>query len=1256
MAGRKEYEALFRLQAELGSSYNSSFSRARSPVAQLQTEINKLNRTQADISSYQKQQRAVDNTRKRLEMLKQQYDNIQREMQETGDSSASMQNKLLSKQNQIDRTSSSLAQHTDKLNNMEGALKKAGVNTRDLASESKRLDAEIDNLRDSQTEAAKASDEMNYSLSQAVVTINEMIAVLGGTVVIKKLFDALTDVTQSAIAFESAMAGVDKTSDLTSKELAAMADQFQHMSTVIPVSANELAAIAETAGQLGIAKGNIADFTEVMAKLSTATTMTAQEGATMLAQFANITQMDPANYERLASATVELGNNFATTEQKIIDMSQGMAASASLAGMSEADILGLSAAISSLGIESQAGSTSASKLITELDKAVKTGKGLQDFGRIAGMTGNDFAKAWGENAAGALALFITGLNDTERHGKSATVILEEMGITEVRLQRMMLSLAGSGDLMNRAIETSNQAWVENVALQAEADKRYGTTESKVQMAKNAFENFKVTIGEHVTPVVGFMAEKITDVVTGVTNWIDKHPELTKAVLAMGGVLLAGMAAITAYTAVVKLGTAAMAAFKLAIPGIGWVLGAIGGLALLSGAFVLLKSHVDNNKESFDKLNEKFDELMGTISEQNTTLDLIEEYRQLRKEIEGGALSAEDLAAKQERLAEVKALLVERSDGLITATDAETAAFDRQVEALETIVEMERNQARANAYENLTKQSHAYTEAIKQEQKSTADLVAAKAKQEEVETLIGSGYEGAKARILEIKAEVENLYANAGKGDARAAEVRLRQLTNEANQIMSIVLGTPQDYAGFMDTNFLYDADNLDNLGSHFRESWKEANDGVVQYQGEVTEAQRIQNEFLQNLVDGVLIGGISLEEYETMLRETFGSYENGGQIVSDIMDEIRYRTDLSAEATGAMSDNMGDAALQALAIQEAVDQAKAEIDKLAEAYNKAYDSAYASISGQLKLFQDLQKVDEKDVKTTDQMLASLNEQAAYLDSYTANLQKAKEMGVAQELISQLSDGSVESATHLQTIVNSSSEKVAEINAAFEKVSEGKDAFASTVAEMETDFTAKMTAIQQDLATKVGEMNLQGEAAEAGRQTIQGLISGAESMKSQVAAAYARVAQAAIDAINAKMKIKSPSKVMEEISTFNMMGLVVGAEKNQELYADTMKGVAQAGIDAYKGVDLVSMLGPMAVEHDGRIFLRTEQPTRAISSDSVSHGGGLRIELSPVYNINGNVNPDAVRDTLAQQNDGLRELILDVVEEANIDRRRRTYDA
>lgn len=1251
MAGRKEYEMLFKLNAELGSSYSSAFSNAKSPVLGLQNEINKLNRVQTDISSYQKQQGAVDATRKKLEMLKQQYDNIQQEMTETGDSSAAMKNKLIAKQNQIDRTNSSLQQQTDKLNTMEGSLKKAGVSTTNLASESRRLDSEIDELKNSQEKAARATDQMDTSMNKAIVTLQGMMAALGVTAILKQFYDGLKASAEAAISFESAMAGVDKTSDLTKAELQAMGDEFQRMSTVIPVSANELASIAETAGQLGIAKTNITEFTEVMAKLSTATTMTAEEGATMLAQFANITQMDPRDYERLASSVVDLGNNFATTEQKIIDMSQGMAASADLAGMSEPDILGLAAAISSLGIEAQAGSTSASKLITELDKSVKTGKDLDDFARIAGMSARDFAAAWGEDAAGALALFITGLNDTERHGKSATVILEEMGITEVRLQRMMLSLAGSGDLLNRALETSNQAWRDNTALQAEADKRYQTTESKINMAKNAFENLKVTLGEHLTPIIGAVADAFNNVVTGITNWMDKNPELTQAIMTMGGILLLGMGAITAYTTIVNLGTAAMAAFKLAIPGIGWVLGGIAALALLGGAFVLLKNHIDKNRESFEKLDAQFDTLMGTISEQNVTLDLIEEYKQLREEIDGGKLSTEELAEKQARLVEVKQMLVERSDGLITATDKETEAFDRQVAALQGLIELERNQARQEAYENLTKQSKAYTDAIKQEQQNAVLLTAAQEKQNEVVTLIGGGYDQAIQKANSLGDAMATVWDDPTLTDEQKW-TKHNSLVQEASDLMGVLMGTQKDYSG-NPANFFYDLNNLEEGSTKFRESWQNANAEVAKYQGEVTEAQQIQSAFLQNLVDGFVIGGISLEEYETMLMETFSKYENGAQIVQDIMDEIRTRTDYAAESTSDLGDNMQSAAEQAMLIEQAAQETKTKIDELAKAYDAAYNAAHSSISGQLKLFEELKKP-EKGL-TADQMLKTLNEQAAYLDTYTANLQKAKEMGVAQELVSQLSDGSVESAQHLQTIVNSSSEKIGEINAAFEKVSEGKDTFASTVAEMETNFTTKMNELQQQLVTTVGDMNLHADAAASGKATIQGLITGAEGMKPQVTAAYAAIAQAAIDAINAKLKIQSPSKVMEEVSNYNAMGLIVGAEKNTEAYASSMRDMAQAGLDAYGSVDLVNALGPMAYEQDGRIFLRTEQPAQALTAESSGGGSIIQLELSPVYNINGNASPEAVRDTLAQHNDGLRELVLDIVAEAGIDQRRRSYD-
>ena len=113
-----------------------------------------------------------------------------------------------------------------------------------------------------------------------------------------------------------------------------------------------------------------------------------------------------------------------------------------------------------------------SKLIQELMTAVETGDNLNEFATIANMTADEFTKAWGEDAVTALQAFVLGLSDTERTGKSATVALTELGITETRMQRMILSLSNSGDLLNRTLATSNRGWAENSALVKEAQLRW----------------------------------------------------------------------------------------------------------------------------------------------------------------------------------------------------------------------------------------------------------------------------------------------------------------------------------------------------------------------------------------------------------------------------------------------------------------------------------------------------------------------------------------------------------------------------------------------------------------------------------------------------------------------------------------------------------------------------------------------------------------------------------------------------------------
>ena len=155
----------------------------------------------------------------------------------------------------------------------------------------------------------------------------------------------------------------------------------------------EIAEVAEAAGQLGIEKENLLAFTRTMIDLGESTNLTSEEAATALAKFANITNMEAQYYDELGSVIVNLGNNFATTEADIAAMATRLASAGELAGFSESQIMAMSTAMSSVGIEAEAGGSAMSKMIKNVQVAVETnGKSLKKYASVAGMSVNELRK------------------------------------------------------------------------------------------------------------------------------------------------------------------------------------------------------------------------------------------------------------------------------------------------------------------------------------------------------------------------------------------------------------------------------------------------------------------------------------------------------------------------------------------------------------------------------------------------------------------------------------------------------------------------------------------------------------------------------------------------------------------------------------------------------------------------------------------------------------------------------------------------
>lgn len=342
--------------------------------------------------------------------------------------------------------------------------------------------------------------------------------------------------TKAAVEFESAFAGVEKTVDGTTEQLAALRQGILDMAEEIPASTTEIAAVAEAAGQLSIPTDDILDFTRVMLDMGVATNLSAEEAATAIARIANITGMRGEDYSRFASTVVALGNAHATTEREIVEMTNRLASAGTIAGLSEPDILALSTAMSSVGIEAEAGGTAMTQTLTAISKAIANGGDkLEKFAKVSGMSSEEFVKAWSEDPITAISAFIGGLGKMNENGEDTIALLDDLDLAGIRQSNMLKSLALAHDTLDSAIKTSHSAWEDNTALSEEASKRYQTLASQLQILKNKLYNLAEAFGEILLPI-------INNIVAGLQNAIGWFSNLDdgvkKTILIVGGLIAA----------------------------------------------------------------------------------------------------------------------------------------------------------------------------------------------------------------------------------------------------------------------------------------------------------------------------------------------------------------------------------------------------------------------------------------------------------------------------------------------------------------------------------------------------------------------------------------------------------------------------------------------------------------------------------------------------------------------------------------------
>lgn len=484
-----------------------------------------------------------------------------------------------------------------------------------------------------------------------------------------------------AIDFEDNFANVKKTVDGTPEQLEKIRQEIIDMTTVginghsaIPETTAELTELAAAGGQLGITTDNIVDFTEVMAQMGSATNLVGEEGAATLARFQNVMGVGQNEIRNIGSAIVDLGNHSATTESEIAAMALRMGKYGSSVRMSAADVLGYSAALSSLGIEAQMGGSAIGRTWLSIETAVASGgEGLTKFAKYSGKSAEEFKKQWNTDSSGAFNGLLKGLQSAE----NLTLALDDLGINNTQDIQAMMALVNGYDLVTESVNRSNTAYKENTALQEEFDRKAETTASQLSVTKNNIVEAARSIGETMLPSIKDASTTVADFAKGLSQMDDEQKRAVvntgATVIALGalskvgvgvikgagdfveglGVISDKLPIIADATSAIKVSTAGLgSSFSALAP----IFGAVLAPAAVVAGYKVVADHVTEAIENNAKLGQSYKELYSQWQDADNQVSHLEnlrsEYEKLNESINSGTLNPEELESAKNRINDI----------------------------------------------------------------------------------------------------------------------------------------------------------------------------------------------------------------------------------------------------------------------------------------------------------------------------------------------------------------------------------------------------------------------------------------------------------------------------------------------------------------------------------------------------------------------------------------------------------------------------
>ena len=602
-----------------------------------------------------------------------------------------------------------------------------------------------------------------------------------------------------------------------------------------------------------------------------------------------------------------------------------------------------------------------------------------------------------------------------------------------------------------------------------------TTDKSKQRMENSFNNLKISVGDVLNPALTQVYEGFANVFAGMSDFVDEHPAVVAAISAIAvgvGGFTGARAAYNISTTAAKFVTEAFTATLAANP---FVLAAAGIVAVTAAAVTLtgvLITQSDEYEGMTATCRDQYDELQNLNDQYNAAC---EQYGENSEAANSLRYQLDQLNDEFEANRQTVKEFVAECDGLVESHNKVMDAYNSS------------------------------TSSIKDQELGTLALTQRLGELASQNSQTTASYTEMKAIIGQLNADVPGLGLTYD-GVTESVEATVEAIKKAAKA------QADSEYKAEQQQTYVDLLKEQSSLEQQIAEA--EAN----------LDAERQRRGMYQDDVTGDWVKGIwtedspwiawtsDIDEYKKSLEELQAAYDENQQTLSDIEGEWR-------GVAQAVEDAQNQTVTYDEAVSMATSSAQSALDELTAAYDKAYQSARESIEGQIGLFDTMKTSSELSISDMEKAMQS---QTDYLNLYSENLKKAAEYGLDDGLIKSLSDGSEESAGYINAIIQNieklggstegmpaaASKFVDEFNSKFEETTKAKDAFADSVAKMETDFDEKMSEIEQTMVGTVEKMEMTDEAAAAAKATIEAYCNAIRSMTGEAGSAAEAVANAA----------------------------------------------------------------------------------------------------------------------------------------------------